>query len=438
MTIEHANAMPAATWHFLKMNDVEIEIPPALVTRPLVRERMTGDVPPFGQSLGALDEAVRLMRAEWAKTHPEPTEQERAERAAVLAAEADATYGGTAQSTYQINADAIEELRSLAISPDGGMGAEADAYLAHAANEHVAVVSKPNGRVDAQVLVSAKMGLESVAAIDVVAAEGSAVNLTIAVDSSDEPGESSGAEIDEGSIGVSEAAAGVAGTFVRVFAGKGASVDIVRTQTLDDGFIDLDDMALLMDNRSRVTVRQSVLGADVSYAGLAGDLRGDAAVATVDTRYLGHGDQKRDFNYVLRHHGRRTQCNLNANGVLAGDSRKTLRGTIDFIRGCKGAEGSENETVLLVDEGVQNKTIPVILCNEDDVAGNHGATIGHVREEQLFYLASRGLSQKAAEEMFVLATLEQAAIDAPDDVSRAGVVRLGEKLKPGFENLMEA
>ena len=44
------------------------------------------------------------------------------------------------------------------------------------------------------------------------------------------------------------------------------------------------------------------------------------------------------------------------------------------------------ETVLLANKGVDNKTVPVILCDEDDVAGNHGATIGHVRDEQLFYL----------------------------------------------------
>ena len=99
-----------------------------------------------------------------------------------------------------------------------------------------------------------------------------------------------------------------------------------------------------------------------------------------------------------------------------------------LIRGCKGASGQENETVLLVDEGVENKTVPVILCNEDDVAGNHGATIGHVRPEQMFYLASRGLTQEAAERMFVSAMLEQAALDAPDAASRAGVERLAARI----------
>ena len=48
----------------------------------------------------------------------------------------------------------------------------------------------------------------------------------------------------------------------------------------------------------------------------------------------------------------------------------------------------------------------VILVAQDDVMGNHGATIGHIKADQLFYLESRGLSPEQAEQMFVTASLE--------------------------------
>ena len=89
--------------------------------------------------------------------------------------------------------------------------------------------------------------------------------------------------------------------------------------------------------------------------------------------------------------------------------------------------------MLLANKGVDNKTVPVILCDEDDVAGNHGATIGHVRDEQLFYLACRGLDQNAAEDLFIRAKLEDAALSATDERTRAGVVRLGNNLIDNFE-----
>ncbi len=417
-TIERANAMPAATWHFLKINDATIEIPEGFALYPETKVLgANGDHDAF-------ERAMEAAQATWEANHPVPTAEEIAEREALLAAEADATYGGTAQSPYQVAADAVEESHALVNAFEHGTGVQTADFIRQAAGERIVIQADSGKVVDAQAIVTATPNTVRAAAIDIIANKRSAVNLSIVVDGCETTPDLTSQH-------------GLTATTLRVFADEDARVDIVRTQTLDDGFIDIDDMGLFAGDGARINIRQTVLGGTNTFTGLAGDLRGDSSSVEVDTRYLGHGDQKHDFNYSLRHHGTKSHCDLNANGVLAGRSSKTLRGTIDLVRGCKGAEGIEHETVLLVDENVRNKTVPVILCNEDDVAGNHGATIGHIREEQLFYLASRGLSRAAAEAMFVSAALEQAAIDAPDDAARAGVMRLGLQIAPGFGNLIE-
>ena len=424
------SAMPAATWHFLKANDTRFEVPDGLAVSSCVKT----DVPAGAQGAAdAFERALAAAQAAWEKEHPAPTAAELAERAEFLAAEADATYGGTAQSTYQQRADALEDARSLADAFEHGTGAEAASFLSEASGERI-VIAADNGRtVDAQVAVASVAQAVSAAAIDVVAGRGSTVNLSIVMGC----GGGQDALPDEAPQDATPQPGGVTGTTLRVFADAGSHVNVIRTQALDDGTVDIDDMALFAGDDARIDVRQTVLGGARTFTGLAGDLRGDRSRVDVETRYLGHGEQEHDFNYALRHHGRRSKCDLRANGVLADRSRKTLRGTIDLVRGCKGAEGSENENVLLVDENVRNKTVPVILCNEDDVAGNHGATIGHIRDEQLFYLASRGFSKEAAERMFVGAVLEQAALDAPDEAARAAVLHLGEQLHPGFAELFD-
>ncbi len=53
-----------------------------------------------------------------------------------------------------------------------------------------------------------------------------------------------------------------------------------------------------------------------------------------------------------------------------------------------------------------NKTIPVILCAEEDVEGSHGATLGELDEETLFYFASRGIGKETAEDMMTRGKLE--------------------------------
>lgn len=419
MDFINASQMPAITWHYLQMNDTRIQIPAGLAIAPSVKVSepwlARGEADEFENALADAQER-------WEKTHPEPTAAEVAALKEAQEAEAGATYGGTARSTYQATADAVAEARSVVEAFEHGVDDEVAAYLRYAAGNRVVVNADPGQTVDAQVVVSAVADSISVAAIDAIASEGATLNLSVVVECAD------------GAEGLNDA---VTGSTIRVFADEGANVSVTRLQALCDGAVDIDDMALFAAQGGRIAVRQTVLGAEASYTGLACDLRGDCSSVAIDTRYLGHGEQQRDFNYIVRQHGRKTESDLAANGVLAGTSRKCLRGTIDFVRGCCGSEGSENETVLLVDEGVRNKTVPTLLCNEDDVAGNHGATIGHIREEQLFYLASRGLSQEAAERMFVSALVEQAVLDAPDDAARKAALSYGDRLKPGFSELFE-
>lgn len=257
----------------------------------------------------------------------------------------------------------------------------------------------------ATVRVNGVDGAANVACIDVVAAEGATVNLTVSLDSP-------------------AAGAGVAAVQVRVFASEYSHVNVTSAHTLDEGYTALDNTGIVAAEGAHVTVTHRMLGAGKSYTGLACDLRRDTARVDISTRYLAGNQDVRDFNYVVRHRGRKTMSNIEANGSLMGESKKTYRGTIDLVHGCKGSQGSENETVLLVDEKVDNKTIPVILCDEDDVAGNHGATIGHVAPDQMFYLKCRGLSQAAAEGLFATATLEETAIAIDDAQVRAGIARL--------------
>lgn len=479
LTIEHANAMPAPTWHRLHVNDVDIELPSGLAAAQQVEvsceEGLQGEVGAFDRALLSLadpapmaaqglrdqpaacagtpssvaaDDLGDIRDTRAADTGGAPVEPASAptsaahqvddqaalpaameggaaahqvnDQATLTAAMEDGTAaeGGAASEegaamegldAPALSAYQLQALENRYLSPADvfttGMGDEAREYLEFVAGEPVVLATRPDERTCATVRVEGVDGAANAAAVDVVAAPGSSLSLAVALDSP-APG------------------AGVVGVRLRVFAGADARVDVAVTQTLDDGWIALDDAGIVLDERARVQVRHTVLGAGRAYTGLDADLRGDDARLDIDTRYLGHASQQRDFNYVAHQRGRRTVCNLDANGVLAGESEKTLRGTIELVHGCKGSVGSEQETVLLADERVANRTVPVILCDEDDVAGNHGATIGHVRPEQLFYLASRGISPDDAERLFITASFEEAAINAPDQRTRASVTRL--------------
>ena len=411
MTIRHASAMPASTWSWLKMNDVTIQIPDDLERNCQV-EIEAGDTldntTSFEGSVAALQERIDSARTD------KPADERAMITAATSADRGAEELDIPALSTYEHRAVLSEIACDIANDFETGVGADMRAYLNFLAGGTAVLATEEGEEAEATIRVTTHEGEASGASIDIVAAPNSTFSIALSLDSDAD-------------------APAFMGSTMRVFAGAGARVDITVYLTASDTVTCVEDSGFVLDKDARVSVRHVVLGGGFTATGLAADLRGDRSRIDVDTSYLASGTQQRDFNYIIRHRGRKTVSNMDANGVLTGTSKKCLRGTIDLIHGAKGAEGNERETVLLASKGVDNKTVPNILCDEDDVAGNHGATIGHVRPDQLFYAACRGLSQEQTEALFLSAKLEDAALQAPNDAVRANVVRLGNQIIPHFE-----
>lgn len=411
MTIRHASAMPAPTWSWLKMNDVTIQIPDDLERNCQV-EIEAGDTldntTSFEGSVAALQERIDSARTD------KPADERAMITAATSADRGAEELDIPALSTYEHRAVLSEIACDIANDFETGVGADMRAYLNFLAGGTAVLATEEGEEAETTIRVTTHEGEASGASIDIVAAPNSTFSIALSLDSAAD-------------------APAFMGSTMRVFAGAGARVDITVYLTASDAVTCVEDSGFVLDKGARVNVRHVVLGGGFTATGLAADLRGDRSRIDVDTSYLASGTQQRDFNYIIRHRGRKTVSNMNANGVLTGTSKKCLRGTIDLIHGAKGAEGNERETVLLASKGVDNKTVPNILCDEDDVAGNHGATIGHVRPDQLFYAACRGLSQEQTEALFLSAKLEDAALQAPNDAVRANVVRLGNQIIPHFE-----
>ncbi|MCD8211479.1 MAG: SufD family Fe-S cluster assembly protein [Oscillospiraceae bacterium] len=171
--------------------------------------------------------------------------------------------------------------------------------------------------------------------------------------------------------------------------------------------------------RAKIEWTHLSLGAGRAFIGAAMELSGDDSVFHGETGYRVRSGQNVDINYVCRHCGRRSVSNLNAWGVLEDGSVKLFRGTIDFHEGCSGSVGAEKEDVLLLGKNQINKTIPLILCHEEDVEGDHGATISRLDEQMLFYLASRGLDAGYAENMIARARLDALCEKIPDSEIRS-------------------
>ena len=203
----------------------------------------------------------------------------------------------------------------------------------------------------------------------------------------------------------------------RIVVETGAKLHLIEMLGVNEGQQHLESVGLEVHQDAAVDVKQYALGGSTIGLGLTANLVGARARLDLNNRYHATHEETLDINHLVRMRGTSTRAQLTESGVLNEAAKKTLRATIDLVRGAKDAQGNEIETVMILGDDVVNKTMPVILCDEDNVAGNHGATIGSVSPEQLDYLAARGLSRQAAEQLFVRALFEDAIINAPEEIS---------------------
>ena len=201
----------------------------------------------------------------------------------------------------------------------------------------------------------------------------------------------------------------------KVLAGAGAKVNLVQVQLLGKGFRHLNDVGAELAEDADFDILQLQLGGAEIYNGVRTELVGRTSNFDAAIGYFGRSGQKLDMNFIANHYGKQTTCTMTADGVLQEKAEKTYRGTIDFKTGSSGSQGDEKETVLLLSDDVINQTVPLILCSEEDVKGNHGANIGRLDEELLFYLCSRGFSEREAVDMMAKAKIEALARNIDDE-----------------------
>ena len=90
-----------------------------------------------------------------------------------------------------------------------------------------------------------------------------------------------------------------------------------------------------------------------------------------------------------------------ARGVLDGDASANYEGRVGIEKGAKNSDADLSERVILLSPRARAKAIPRLEVLENEVKAGHGATVGKIDEDQLFYLASRGLAREDAKKLIV-------------------------------------
>lgn len=149
---------------------------------------------------------------------------------------------------------------------------------------------------------------------------------------------------------------------------------------------------------------------------------------------LATGRRHLDTRLGIDHVGRDTQCELVWRGLGAGRSRAAFHGGILIREGADGSNADLSNKNLLLSEGAEIDTQPVLEIHADEVQAAHGATVGQLDANALFYLRSRGVPAETARALLTAAFCRETVSVLEDEGVRAMLeVRLNlalERLQP--------
>ena len=183
-----------------------------------------------------------------------------------------------------------------------------------------------------------------------------------------------------------------------------ANVKLIVAQMLKEADSHAGAVYVTVGADANAEVILGELGAARTVGSCNIELSGTGSRAELDGVYVAAGSQEQDLNYRIGLSGKESQGAIIVKGALAGQARKVLKSTIDFIKGAAGAKGREEETVLVLSDKVINLSAPLLLCGEDNVEGEHATSTGKPDEAKLYYLMSRGFSETEAKKLIVEAS----------------------------------
>jgi Fe-S cluster assembly protein SufD len=131
------------------------------------------------------------------------------------------------------------------------------------------------------------------------------------------------------------------------------------------------------------------------------DLAGEGAQGRMSGFYFTDGTQHLDHDTQQNHLAPHTTSDLLFKGALKGKSRSVWQGMIYVAKDAQKTDGYQANRNLVLSDGARADSIPGLEILADDVRCTHGATVGKLEQEPLFYLKSRGIPQAEAEKIVV-------------------------------------
>lgn len=180
---------------------------------------------------------------------------------------------------------------------------------------------------------------------------------------------------------------------------QNAKCHYVAERVLSSASLHISKTRFHLAEESRLDAFSLALGGKINRNHIICKFAGEESFARLDGLYIGRGSTHIDNLTELQHDVPRTKSSQIYKGILFDQSRAVFNGKIDIARDAQQTSAQQLSRTLLMSSEAEIDTKPQLKIDADDVKCSHGATVGQVDSQEIFYLQSRGISRADAEVM---------------------------------------
>ena len=190
-------------------------------------------------------------------------------------------------------------------------------------------------------------------------------------------------------------------TVTELVAGENATVEFVKYQGEAADAFHIGMIGAHLGRTSNVRIHSFALGAKLSRTNIRTNLAGEGLECILNGLYLTGGEQLADHHMIVEHAQPHCASHEYFNGILDDKSRGVFHGRILVREIAQKTDAKQTNKNLLLSDDATADTKPQLEIYADDVKCTHGATIGQLNDESIFYLRSRGIGTETARRMLI-------------------------------------
>ena len=226
-------------------------------------------------------------------------------------------------------------------------------------------------------------------------------------------------------------APGLTNTVTEIAVGEGATVEHCKFQDESLNAFHVATIQSSLARSSRFASHSISVGAQIARHDVNTLMTGEGVECVLNGLYIASGSQLVDHHMIVDHAQPRCASHEFFHGILGGASRGVFNGKIFVRPGAQQTDAKQtNRNLLLTDEATVD-TKPQLEIFADDVKCTHGATVGRLDEDAIFYLRSRGIGHSAARRMLTQAF-------ASNILARIGIEPVRKQLDEYLQNRLDA